>query len=321
MEHSQSSQTIRSIAPIRICDLGGWTDTWFAEYGNILNIAVSPTVTVEIEVNESPSGPAEFWLNVLNYKDRYLFKPENVGQIRHPLLEATIKSLMPPLGFSVEISIHSLAPPGASTGTSAAVTVALTAALARLQKREMSKMEIAMHAYRVETEMLGLQSGIQDQLAAAFGGVSYIEMDRFPHASVESLALSTETVQHLNTRLSLIYLGKSHNSSNVHQKVIAELETSGAATPALKQLRALAKAGRTALAQNDIDRFAEIMRANTAAQKSLNSALISPSAEKIIDVAERYPGTGWKVNGAGGDGGSVTILGGESESERYEDDE
>ena len=41
---------INSVAPIRVCDNGGWTDTWFAEYGKIFNIGVYPYVEVQIEV-------------------------------------------------------------------------------------------------------------------------------------------------------------------------------------------------------------------------------------------------------------------------------
>ena len=39
---------INSIAPIRICDNGGWTDTWFAGYGRIFNIGVYPYVEVQL---------------------------------------------------------------------------------------------------------------------------------------------------------------------------------------------------------------------------------------------------------------------------------
>jgi len=39
---------IIAVAPIRICDIGGWTDTWFAEHGNVFNISVSPFVEVQI---------------------------------------------------------------------------------------------------------------------------------------------------------------------------------------------------------------------------------------------------------------------------------
>ncbi len=33
---------INSVAPIRICDNGGWTDTWFAGQGRIFNIRNIP---------------------------------------------------------------------------------------------------------------------------------------------------------------------------------------------------------------------------------------------------------------------------------------
>jgi len=42
-------RSIRSIAPIRIADNGGWTDTWFAEYGRVCNVAVHPCVNVLLE--------------------------------------------------------------------------------------------------------------------------------------------------------------------------------------------------------------------------------------------------------------------------------
>ncbi len=39
---------INCTVPIRICDIGGWTDTWFARHGRVLNIAVTP-------VNDQPA--------------------------------------------------------------------------------------------------------------------------------------------------------------------------------------------------------------------------------------------------------------------------
>jgi D-glycero-alpha-D-manno-heptose-7-phosphate kinase len=35
---------------------------------------------------------------------------------------------------------------------------------------------------------------------------------------------------------------------------------------------------------------------------------VSPEAEAVIDVAGATGALGWKVNGAGGEGGSVTVL-------------
>jgi hypothetical protein len=39
---------IHSTAPVRICDVGGWADTWFAQHGAVFNIGVTPYVEVQI---------------------------------------------------------------------------------------------------------------------------------------------------------------------------------------------------------------------------------------------------------------------------------
>ncbi len=47
---------------------------------------------------------------------------------------------------------------------------------------------------------------------------------------------------------------------------------------------------------------------NTDAQRRLHQDLVSRDAERVIDIARQHGALGWKVNGAGGEGGSVTIL-------------
>ena len=47
---------------------------------------------------------------------------------------------------------------------------------------------------------------------------------------------------------------------------------------------------------------------NTEAQGSLLPGLVGVDARHVIEFAAAQGAVGWKVNGAGGDGGSVTIL-------------
>ena len=47
---------------------------------------------------------------------------------------------------------------------------------------------------------------------------------------------------------------------------------------------------------------------NTEAQGRLHPDLISDEAQRVIEIAEAFGALGWKVNGAGGPGGSLTIL-------------
>jgi D-glycero-alpha-D-manno-heptose-7-phosphate kinase len=47
---------------------------------------------------------------------------------------------------------------------------------------------------------------------------------------------------------------------------------------------------------------------NTEAQERLHPDLVSREARQIIEIAKHHKALGWKVNGAGGEGGSLTIL-------------
>jgi D-glycero-alpha-D-manno-heptose-7-phosphate kinase len=53
------------------------------------------------------------------------------------------------------------------------------------------------------------------------------------------------------------------------------------------------------------------MSENTEAQRRLHPALVGADAQRVIEIAQEFGALGWKVNGAGGDGGSVTLLCGE----------
>ena len=66
---------INSVAPIRICDNGGWTDTWFAEYGKIFNIAVYPYVEVQIEVYPRRAMQDRVMLHAENFRPKILGFP------------------------------------------------------------------------------------------------------------------------------------------------------------------------------------------------------------------------------------------------------
>jgi len=299
---------INSVAPIRICDNGGWTDTWFAGRGKIFNIGVYPYAEVQIEVYPYNGQTDRIIINAENYGERYILQPEPLGWGPHPLLEAAIEYIGLPENVAFQATIFSEAPAGASTGTSAAVAVAMVGALDRLTPGQMTKHEVAYAAQSIEVNMLKRQCGIQDQLCSAYGGINYIEMFDYPYASVSQLDVSNAIWWELERRLALIYLGKSHDSSQVHEKVIKELEDAGPNCPQLNDLRATAEKSRDAVYAGDFAALGQVMAENTAAQGRLHPDLISHDARRVIEIAQEHGALGWKVNGAGGEGGSITIL-------------
>jgi len=311
-------QVINSVAPVRICDNGGWTDTWFAGHGKVFNIGVYPYVEVQIEVFPRDAQEDRIVLFAENYGERYVVRRDLAGWDRHPLLEAAIEYMRVPEDVAMQISIYSEAPAGCSTGTSAAVSVALLGALDCLTPGRMTPHEVANAAHAVETDLLKLQSGVQDQLCSAYGGINFIDMYQYPYAAVSQIYVPNSVWWELERRLVLIYLGKSHSSSAVHEKVIAELEDAGPDCPKLEPLRRTPIMARDAVYAGDFAALGQSMVQNTDAQAELNSALVSQDARLVFDIARRHGAIGWKVNGAGGEGGSITLLCGDTSSQKRE---
>jgi D-glycero-alpha-D-manno-heptose-7-phosphate kinase len=299
---------IRAQAPTRICDCGGWTDTWFAEKGAVCSLAIQPGVNVRIETVAPDQQPKLVRLIISNFNEIFDYDPASSIWERHPLILAAIRRMGIPAGMAVEMRIDSRMPPGAGTGTSAAVTVAVLAGLAALQGREISTHELAMEAYRVEREMLGQQCGVQDQIAAAAGGMNFIVIDEFPESRIMPVALTPMFAAELEAGLGLVYLGRAHESSQVHELVIAEQERLGGQSPALGQLRGWAEKARDALEAGDLSAYGAALSGNTETQRDLHPDLVGERAQQVIDLARRHGALGYKVNGAGGAGGSVAVL-------------
>jgi D-glycero-alpha-D-manno-heptose-7-phosphate kinase len=300
-------------APLRVNDIGGWTDTWFAGRGRVLNLAVAPRVEVRIEVFGNPGAvPERVRVRAVGFNETFAFVPEEPGPASgpHALLRHAIALFPVPADLRLEITISSPVPPGFATGTSASVCVALSGALDRLTDGGRTPDEIAALAHRIETERLGRQSGIQDQISAARGGVSFFRVTRYPASEVETLRLEARTRDALNRRLRLVGAGGPHDSSALHERVITELERGDPRRATLDEMSRLAEEARELLLAGDLESYGRVMIENNECQRSLAAELVSPEADAVIRIAREHGASGWKVNGAGGRGGSLTLLAG-----------
>ena len=209
---------ITSVAPIRIADVGGWTDTWFAQHGAVCNIAAYPYAEVQIRTAPRTTETPRVKVHAENFGLQFTIEDLNKAYDKLPLLECALRRMSIPDNICLEVNIYCQVPPGASTSTSAAVSVAIIAGLDQLSPGRMSPYEIARQAHCIECEDLGLQSGIQDQLCSAFGGINLIQMPAFPHASVSPVQIFNALWWELERRLALVYVGKPHQSSAMHRK-------------------------------------------------------------------------------------------------------
>ena len=295
---------IEAIASNRVGDFGGWADTWFARTGAVVNFAVDlfARVTIRTRRRRGATIYAQNFGDVVEIPDLEKATYEH----KHALLIAALKVMKVRQGLDVWISAG--VPAGCGTGSSAAVSVAMIKALSVVSGEHLVAHEAARLAHQLETRELKIESGIQDQIAAAHGGVSYIEMYEYPNAYVSPVDLPEATRIELESHWVLVYEGARHLSGDVHLKVIAGLKKKGSKTQkALDTLRSTAGQAKKALLKGDLDLLAEIMNVNNGAQKALHPDITTDNFERIEEIARRRGAIGAMINGAGG-GGSILLL-------------
>ncbi len=303
----QTSRRIVASAPVRVADAGGWTDTWFAERGSVCSLAVGPGVKVvaDLRSDRTPSAPV---LHLVDFQTSVCLDEPGIEALRvaHPVLGEIVRRHLSPGSAISSVSITSAVPAGSSLGTSAAVGVALIASIRVASGHNADPAELAALAHQAETGA-GLQSGVQDHVSAAFGGVSLIDVS-YPGFQVASIELTPRTRRWLGDGLRTVFLGR-HDSSATHRMVIERLERMGdpASSPELVELRLAANAAADALRADDRRAYGDALLRTVEAQRGLHPDLIGPAAQHLIEMAVETGGAA-KVNGAGGHAGSITLL-------------
>ena len=215
-------------------------------------------------------------------------------------------------GAHLVAEVRAAVPPGASLGTSGAVLVALVAALDRLVGGGRDADALARLAHDAETRRAGREAGVQDQWAAAHGGAQLLAIGPYPEVRRQAVPLAPSTTAGLRDRLVTVSLGR-HDSSLVHGRVITDLVTCSTdghhrARQSLRRLSELAGDAADALGAGDLDRWGRVLTAATEQQAELGEGLVGHAHRRAVEVARAAGAVGWKVNGAGGEGGSLTVL-------------
>jgi D-glycero-alpha-D-manno-heptose-7-phosphate kinase len=298
------SKTVFSRAPVRICDIGGWTDTWYCPDGAVFNICVD--LYSYVRIIPTNSNKVTIFSENLNLQTVI----EDLNNIQYDgkldLLKSAVKRM--DINKGLNIYVRSEAPPGCGTGTSASVAVALIAALARISERKLKLDEIASLAHKLEVEELKLESGVQDQHAAAYGGINFMKV-LYPSVQITAIKISQEKIFELESRLLLVFLG-SRSSSEMHKAVIENYKNRETTTlKAFEIIKNCARDMRKAIISEDLAFMGELMNKNWKAQKNLHRLMTNPYIERAEKISIMNGATGFKLNGAGG-GGSTTILAG-----------
>ncbi|MDE3145764.1 MAG: dehydrogenase, partial [Bacteroidota bacterium] len=169
----------RSKAPLRLGLAGGGTDVspYSDEFGGaILNATISLYATASIE----PLNENKIIIEALDRKEEQRFELINELPIdgKLDLVKGVYNRIQKDYaaiknGFRLSTFVD--APAGSGLGTSSTLVVAIIGAFVEMLNLPLGDYDIAHYAYDIERNDLGLAGGKQDQYAATFGGVNFME--------------------------------------------------------------------------------------------------------------------------------------------------
>tara|TARA_R110002124_G_scaffold2666_10_gene16779 strand:+ start:2699 stop:3730 length:1032 start_codon:yes stop_codon:yes gene_type:complete len=211
--------------------------------------------------------------------------------------------------LSLKISTHSDAPAGSGLGSSSTMVVAILTAFAELLHLPLGEYDVAHLAFEIERMDIGLRGGAQDQYAATFGGVNFMEFHEQNRVTVNPLRIKKWILSELEASTVLYYTGVSRSSDMIIAQQIESFKSGqGKSVEAVHQLKQDASAMKDALLRGNIRRFGEILGRSWEAKRHLADKISNPQIEEVMNVALQAGAWAGKVSGAGGGGFIMFIV-------------
>ena len=297
----------RSKAPLRIGLAGGGTDVspYSDQFGGaILNATVSLSAYATLE-------PIEEDKIILRALDRNESETHELLQGLPingtlDLLKGVYNRIQQDYNFPLSGFILSTfvdAPAGSGLGTSSTLVVAILGVFVEKYKLPLSDYEIAQYAYSIERVDLQLAGGKQDQYAATFGGVNFMEFYKDDKVIVNPLRIKPHYLHELENNLVLYFTATSRESATIIKEQVKNVTNNNEKSiEAMHQLKEQAKMMKEALLQGKLNDIGEILDYGFQQKRLMAANISNQSIENIYDVAKASGATGGKISGAGGGG-------------------
>lgn len=190
---------------------------------------------------------------------------------------------------------------GGGMGSSASAAVAIVAAINKYKKLNFTLDDIVRKAWDIEVNKIGLFGGVQDQIAAAYGGISVIEIkDNF-----NVISLNRQVGEKIASSLVLFSTGIERKDPKM-QEGFKELSTDQIA--ALNQIKKFAAESLDPLCQGDIETVGRLMDVSWQLKKESNKGVSTSEIDEIYDKGLKNGAYGGKALGAGGGGCMVFVV-------------
>lgn len=304
---------IRSKAPLRIGLAGGGTDVspYCDEYGGrVLNAAINLFVYCTIE--PTTNGIVRFEAKDLNETKEFEAKPyldnNHSLKLHTGVYNRIVKDYLGNEALSFTLTTYSDAPMGSGLGASSTLVVAMLKAYSEWLNIPMGEYDLAHLAYDIERNDLKLLGGKQDQYAAAFGGINFMEFENNNLVIVNPLKVKKWIIDELESRLLLFFTGVSRESAHIiSAQVKNTLQKDKDSIQAFDELKESAYRMKNALLTANFDDLAQCLKEGWYSKKKTSSAVSNSHIDEVYEFIMKNGGYAAKVSGAGG-GGFMMIL-------------
>jgi D-glycero-alpha-D-manno-heptose-7-phosphate kinase len=303
-------ESVEASAPCRI-DMGGTLDlsTFYLPLHHLgpctFNIALNLRTRVCISSFEAGR------LRISSHGFDDLTVDAGSAPFDHPLgLMAAVAAHFQANGVQVEIASSS--PPRSALGGSSVAAVAMIWAFSKIRARAGLPMPkrsaVALLAHAIEQSVAGVPCGLQDQLAAVYGGVNAWYWTGDPEGiPFERVALIEEDAfPDLSEDLLVAYCGAPHVSKDVNATWVRQF-VSGKTRQQWRQIVRLSRGFSEAMRQMDFPAARAFMNQETEIRCRLTPEVLDAVGQPLVAAAIRG-GCGARFTGAGG-GGCVWAFG------------
>ena len=269
------------------------------------NIAINLPTTVRLRPYKAG------WIKVTSRGFEPAAFPVDKAPLDHPLgLMMAIAGYFHANGMHIDII--STSPPRSALGGSSAAGTALVAALAAAivpkPEQHWDLAQIVWLTHAIEQSVAGVSCGLQDHLAAAYGGVNAWHWTPTPGGSPyrREAVFTGKQASALAPHLLLAYCGVPHVSKNINQTWVQQF-LSGQFRDEWVMIARATQQFVEALKKGDYSQAAAAMNHEMEMRRRLTPDVLDPLGDRLVAAAHEQ-GCGARITGAGG-GGCLWAIG------------
>ena len=296
----------RSKAPLRIGLAGGGTDV--SPYSDLYGGAIlNATISLYAHATIEPLEEKKIILSATDRQEELIFdwKKELPITGELDLLKGVYNRIQKDYGLEngFRLTTYVDAPAGSGLCTSSTLAVAIIGVFTEMLRLPLVEYYMAHYAYDIERNDLKFAGGKQDQYAATFGGVNYMEFYENDKVIVNPLRIRQQYLFELENNLLLYYTSTNRDSGKIIEQQAKNVKSKKESSiEAMHQLKQQAVMMKEAILKGRLSQIGEILDFGFQQKRKMAEGISNSLMEEIYETAKMSGASGGKISGAGGGG-------------------